>query len=258
MTSSGSISFDDAADFYDKTRALSPETAEEVTELLVRELDGRTRVVEIGVGTGRIALPLAGRGIPLVGIDLARNMLMRLIHNAGGTAPFPLVQADATRLPFADASFDGGVVSWVLHLIEDWRTVLAELHRTIGRGGVLVIDVGGQDGSIATQLTWKFRDIAGITDWPRGVSDRREVDHVLVALGAQPRPLQKIVEVQDTALETHIDLLERGIYSVAWGLDAATRRDAAAELRAWAEQEHGSLTEPRRMEAIHSWRAYDL
>jgi SAM-dependent methyltransferase len=256
MTSSGSISFDDAAGFYDKTRALSPDAAERVTDLLMRELEGRQRVLEVGVGTGRIALPLVAKGVSMVGVDLARNMLARLIENAGGTAPFPLVQADATRLPLADRSFDAAVVSWVLHLIEAWREVLAELVRTV-EGGVLVIDVGGEKESITSDLTWRFKDVASVTNWPRGVADPDEVDRELTGLGAKPRRLDPVLEVVDSTLEHHIGLLERGIYSVTWGLDEATRRAAAADLRAWAEDRYGSLTDARRMEITHTWRAYD-
>lgn len=256
MTSSGSISFDDAADFYDKTRALSPGAAGRVTELLISELEGRERVLEIGVGTGRIALPLAAGGIPMVGVDLARNMLARLIENAGGTSPFPLVQADATRLPLADRSFDGAVVSWVLHLIEAWREVLSELVRTV-EGGVLVIDVGGEKESITSDLTWRFKDVAGVTNWPRGVADPDQVDDALTGLGATARHLDPVIEVVDSTIERHIGMLERGIYSVTWGLDDATRRAAAADLRRWAEERYGSLTETRRMEITHIWRAYD-
>jgi SAM-dependent methyltransferase len=256
MTSSGSISFDDAAGFYDKTRALSPDAAERVTDLLMSELDGRDRVLEVGVGTGRIALPLAARGVSMVGVDLARNMLARLVENAGGTSPFPLVQADATRLPLADRSFDGAVVSWVLHLIEAWREVLAELVRTV-HGGVLIIDVGGEKESITSDLTWRFKDVAGVTNWPRGVADPDQVDDALTALGAKARALDPVVEVVDSTIEQHIGMLEQGIYSVTWGLDEATRRGAAADLRAWAEDRYGSLTEIRRMEITHIWRAYD-
>jgi len=55
----------------------------QLADLLVAELDGRGRCLEIGVGTGRIALPLHERGVDLVGIDLATPMLARLIDNAG-------------------------------------------------------------------------------------------------------------------------------------------------------------------------------
>ena len=56
---SGSIRFDRAAEFYDSSRAISPEAMERTVELLAGELRGRGRVLEVGVGTGLLALPLS-------------------------------------------------------------------------------------------------------------------------------------------------------------------------------------------------------
>ena len=97
---SSSISFDRAAGFYDKTRGLPKEQAQQVTDLLTAELTGRDRTLEIGVGTGRIALPLYERGVDLVGIDISVPMLERLVANASGRQPFPLLVGgcDATAV----------------------------------------------------------------------------------------------------------------------------------------------------------------
>ncbi|MGH2579540.1 MAG: SAM-dependent methyltransferase, partial [Actinomycetota bacterium] len=57
-TGSGSIRFDRAAEFYDRTRALLPEAERATVELLRAELAGRGRCLEVGVGTGLISLPL--------------------------------------------------------------------------------------------------------------------------------------------------------------------------------------------------------
>ena len=258
MASGGSISFDRAAGYYDKTRSLTPEAARRITELLQRELDGRGNVLEIGVGTGRIAIPLARLGVDMTGIDLSRTMLDRLIDNAGGNAPFPIAQGDASKLPFLDASFGAAIASWVLHLIPTWRDVLKELTRVIKPDGLLVIDVGSEHESILTKLTWRFRDVAGVTDWPRGVKNYDEVDEVLTGLGARSRSLDPVPEVHHSSIEYHIGLLENGIYSVSWGVDDEARKRAADELREWAEKELGSLTEERAIHTTHVWRAYDI
>ena len=130
------VSFDRAADYYDATRALSPAVEAALTELLAGELVGRGRCLEIGVGTGRIALPLRRAGVPMAGIDLSRAMMLRIAAKAGGDAPFPLAQADATRLPFRDHSFGGAVACHVLHLIPAWQQAMAELLRVLRPGGV--------------------------------------------------------------------------------------------------------------------------
>src|SRR5581483_6281646 len=99
------VSFDRAAEYYDATRALSPAVEQAVTALLAGELAGHGRCLEIGVGTGRIALPLLRAGVEMLGVDLSRAMMARIAAKSDGVALLPLAQADATRLPFRDHSF---------------------------------------------------------------------------------------------------------------------------------------------------------
>ncbi len=60
-----------------------PAVVETVVDFLV-ELAGNGRALELGVGTGRIALPLAQRGVPVHGIDLSQAMVARLHAKPGG------------------------------------------------------------------------------------------------------------------------------------------------------------------------------
>jgi SAM-dependent methyltransferase len=53
---------------------------------LLAELAGHGQALELGIGTGRIALPLARRGVPVHGIDLSRAMVARLRDKPGGGA----------------------------------------------------------------------------------------------------------------------------------------------------------------------------
>jgi SAM-dependent methyltransferase len=53
---------------------------------VLAELAGDGRALELGIGTGRIALPLARRGIPVHGIDLSRAMVAQLRAKPGGEA----------------------------------------------------------------------------------------------------------------------------------------------------------------------------
>ena len=70
---------------YDESEAemFDPAVVEPVVELLV-ELAGGGRALELGIGTGRIALPLARRGVPVHGIELSRAMVARLRAKPGG------------------------------------------------------------------------------------------------------------------------------------------------------------------------------
>jgi SAM-dependent methyltransferase len=86
---SDSVGFDRAAEFYDASRAIAPEAMERTIELLASELRGRGRALEVGIGTGLLALPLRQAGVELAGIDLSGPTIGKLVEKAGGRAPFP-------------------------------------------------------------------------------------------------------------------------------------------------------------------------
>ncbi|WP_369174158.1 class I SAM-dependent methyltransferase [Streptomyces sp. R28] len=75
------------ADDYDDSAAdmFRPDVVEPAVDLLAG-LAGDGPALELGIGTGRIALPLAGRGVPVHGIDMSRAMVDRLRAKPGGDA----------------------------------------------------------------------------------------------------------------------------------------------------------------------------
>ncbi|HEV3273812.1 MAG TPA: class I SAM-dependent methyltransferase, partial [Candidatus Dormibacteraeota bacterium] len=93
--------------------------------MLVAEIPQEGRCLEIGVGTGRITLPLARAGVSMVGVDISREMLRKLIQNSDG-APPAVVIGDATRLPFGEGKFSAVIAAHVLHLIPEWRQAIVE------------------------------------------------------------------------------------------------------------------------------------
>jgi len=66
----------------DSAEKFDPETVDPAVDLLV-ELAAGGRALELGIGTGRIALPLYQRGVPVHGIDLSKAMVARLIAKPG-------------------------------------------------------------------------------------------------------------------------------------------------------------------------------
>jgi len=70
---------------YDESAAemFDPAVVDPVIDLLV-EIAGSGRALELGIGTGRIALPLAQRGVPVHGIELSKAMVARLRAKPGG------------------------------------------------------------------------------------------------------------------------------------------------------------------------------
>lgn len=57
---------------------------EEAAAIFLSELAGKRPALEFAIGTGRIALPLAARGVPVDGIELSPHMIERLRARPGG------------------------------------------------------------------------------------------------------------------------------------------------------------------------------
>lgn len=255
-----SISFDRASEYYDRTRALSPGVRRRVIALLTRELSGRGPCVEIGVGTGRMALPLFEAGVDMAGVDISAPMLDRLVVNAGGRAPFPLSRADATALPFADATFGAALTSHVLHLISRWRDAVAEVVRVVRPGGVFLNNLGGWNDTTGrwVELQERFAEEAGLDLEHIGAKDVSEVDHAMTAVGATARRLGRIGDAKVSTLRTQLDGLAEGRWSFTWRVDDDARRAAVDRITPWAEKRFGGPDARLEFGTDIMWTAYRL
>jgi SAM-dependent methyltransferase len=253
-----SIPFDRAADYYDKTRGFTQEGERRTIELLRHELDGRGRVLEIGVGTGQLALPLRAAGIDVVGLDLSMPMLAGASAKPGGVE-LPLVQGDATELPFAEGGFGAAYFRWVFHLIPRWGWAARELVRAVADGGVILASQGGHGGP-RREIQRHFAALAGVSGAPAGLAwhDWPQLDATMARLGARSRALPRYQETERDPLPAFVDALEAGQYSWTWSLSEDVRRRAAEGTRAWAERRFGPLADvpPHTFDVV--WRAYDL
>jgi SAM-dependent methyltransferase len=112
-------------------------------EFLARLADGG-RALELGIGTGRIALPLSQRGIDVHGIDLSRAMVGRLHAKPGGDAIGVTIGDFATTRVEGTFSLAYLVFNTIMNLttqaeqVACFRNVAAHLDR----GGCFVIEVG--------------------------------------------------------------------------------------------------------------------
>jgi SAM-dependent methyltransferase len=98
-------------------------------------LDPTRRVVEVGIGTGLIALGLRERGFDVVGIEISEAMARRARRRIGPRVAL----ADAMRLPFRDAGIEQAVSVWVLHVVADLEATVAEVARVLSPGGRYVV-----------------------------------------------------------------------------------------------------------------------
>lgn len=116
------------------------------TALAVADVRPGERVLEVAVGPGLSLADLAraaGPDTPVTGVDLSPGMLRvaRASLAAAGIANAELHLAEATNLPFVDASFDVLYNAYMLDLVPDGRipAVLAEFHRVLAPGGRLIL-----------------------------------------------------------------------------------------------------------------------
>ncbi|HLX89431.1 MAG TPA: class I SAM-dependent methyltransferase [Acidimicrobiales bacterium] len=248
--------FDRAVEYYDATRSLPPDVGAQVTELLAAELAGRERVLEIGVGTGRIALPLHARGVPLIGADIARPMLERLVANAGGHQPFPIVLADATALPFADETHDVVLASHVLHLIPPWTAAVDEAMRVLAPGGALLVDFGGGPPSPWTEGVERVMGELGVHHVRPGVSVADEVArHVGARAGA--RELASVPMTVRRSLAENLDQWERQQQSWTWQYPTEQIAAACDAVRRWAGDEGIALDDKVELDNVITWWSFD-
>lgn len=254
-----SVPFDRAAEFYDRTRAISDEAMARNVEVLKAELGGRGTVLEVGVGTGLLGLPLHGAGLPLVGLDLSAPMLGKLAEKSGGRSPFPLVLADATNLPFRDGAFGAAYLRWVLHLIRDWERALAEMVRVVRPGAVVLVNLGVYGGAHA-EIQTRFAELAGASLEPVGLAwgDFDSLDGAMGDLGAVRRDLPPLFDGSDQPLGEFLRGIEENRYSWTWVVGDPTRLRALAELTPWVEERFGPLDRPLPHTHPTRWRAYDL
>ncbi len=137
--------FDRVAAVYDETRGMPSPVVDAIGDAilaLLRETSAEPRLLEVGIGTGRIAVPLAERGVHVTGVDIAPGMLARLREKRTDIA---LAFAEAARLPFRVGSFDGALFVHILHLVPDAEATVRAALAVVRSGGCMIL--GGDDRS---------------------------------------------------------------------------------------------------------------
>jgi SAM-dependent methyltransferase len=255
------VSFDRAADYYDLTRGYDADSADRIRDAIVAHTGAGagTRFLELGVGTGRIALPFIRAGYDYTGVDLSQAMMDRLTAKVAAdpareTYRFQLRQGDITQLPFEDSTFDVIIMVHVLHLVADWQAVLREAARVLRPGGRLVL---GQDGDpnegmpsddaatpapLRVRRKWlELRRAFGV-DRPAGranlwMEDRQVVDRIaafLQQMGAATESvrLAEYTRPPITPREMLARLRER-VYSSDWELPDEVHAEMLSQLEQW-------------------------
>ncbi len=216
----GRLSFDRVAAVYDETRSLAPRAMSRVLAVLVDELHGK-RVLEVGVGTGRYAVPLQKSGIRVVGVDISRKMVE--FGLAKGLRD--VVFADAARLPFAPGSFDVATTNHVLHLIPDWRDVLKEIARVTRETYFTVIERSDRVESIKREYDALVKGAGH--DWSHPGFHEKDLPGLL-----KPDFVMPVGPFRETLLaDSVLEELNGRTYSSQWDVPEEIHRGAMDSLR---------------------------
>lgn len=115
---------------------------------------GDERVVDVGAGTGALALALAPLVREVVAVDLVPELVAEGRRRAAGLPNVTFLAAEGTRLPFRDGEFDVAATLRTLHHVPRPELIVAELARVTRLGGqVLIVDqIAPADPLLAVEL----------------------------------------------------------------------------------------------------------
>lgn len=179
-------------------------TDAEATADFVAARAGTGPVIELGVGTGRLARPLQARGLAVIGVDASSAMLDRCALQIGvdsGAPPIHLIQADMTRLPLrpeATAALIAFNTLFNVTTVEGQRQVFRQLRAALGPDGVVIVEA---------------LDLGDLSDAPArsiGIRERRGDGLTVIATSVDP--------INQQVGGRHIDIDDRGISIRPWNL----------------------------------------
>jgi SAM-dependent methyltransferase len=230
-------SFDLVADRFELYRMLPSHVPVAIRQALRVHggIDARSRLLEVGCGTGRIGAQFNAAGDNYFGLDLSMEMLRKFHGKKFAWRP-NLVQADGCQLPFGDQIFTAVLM---MHLLaaRNWSALLAEAQRVLQTAGVLVIGKtqGPPDGIDARMrnrlaeliaamgITEPVADGGAVGEWLRARSSRHiEIRPARWTLDRTPREFffrkrtaarfaSLPADVSETALQSLADWTEQSI-----------------------------------------------
>jgi demethylmenaquinone methyltransferase / 2-methoxy-6-polyprenyl-1,4-benzoquinol methylase len=126
------------------------------------------RILDVATGTGMVAAELLARDpdCTVVGLDQSAEMLAgaraRFAASPEHAGRIELIEGQAERLPFADATFDALTFTYLLRYVDDPRATLRELARVVRPGGRIASLEFGVPPRAVPRLAWRFYTAVGL------------------------------------------------------------------------------------------------
>jgi ubiquinone/menaquinone biosynthesis C-methylase UbiE len=239
---------------YDRNRYHPPEVSGKIATAIVEPLDREFKdgahVLEVGVGTGRIGMPVVARGVQLTGVDTDPEMMGAFKSKfAGVSKRVTLLEADAQDLPFQDNSFGGVIAVHIWHLIPDLTRALDEAVRVLKPGGFLF---EGWDSPNAASPELEIQDA-----WCKALEKlghpvqrgghRAALKTSLAYLEERKfETTNRVIaqwEVSHTPLEV-VEALEDGLYSFTKNIPMELRFQAGRDIKPFLNEQYSDLETP--------------
>jgi ubiquinone/menaquinone biosynthesis C-methylase UbiE len=210
-----------------------------------------TRVLEVAAGTGVVTRHLATMlpaSVAIVATDLNEPMLEQA-RAIGTGRPVEWRQADAMKLPFADASFDAVVCQFGVMFFPDKAAAFAETRRVLMAGGVFMFSVWDriEENEFADTVTAALQDVYPddpprfLARTPHGYSDPSTIVQDLAKAGFTAAPRVTTVAARSRAASARL-------VAMAYCLGTPLRNEFAARdaTRAVAASEAATAAIARR------------
>jgi len=195
-------------------------------------------VVDVGAGTGRVAIAMAITGRRVIAVDPARPMLDTLRSKAKELSVCVVV-GEGARLPFPAACADAVVLARTMYLMPDWREVIDEALRVLKPGGRVLHEWGNGSADedwvkIREKLRWLFEATGVETPFHPGARSEEEVHRLLIERGASHLEDVHVGGGTTMTLGDFVRRIVAGEFSYTWEVPADVRPPCLSELERWA------------------------
>jgi ubiquinone/menaquinone biosynthesis C-methylase UbiE len=238
---------------YDRNRYHPPEVSGRIATAISDPLERAFRdphVLEVGVGTGRIGMPVVARGFQFTGVDVDTEMMeLFRAKYAGVSRKVSLMEADAQDLPFDSQSFHAVIAVHVWHLVPDLEQALSEALRVLQPNGFLF---EGWDAPAEASPAQEIQDAWVDAVRKLGFNVQRGAHRAALETSRKFLKRRKLVsteaeiarwEVSNSALEV-VEALSEGLYSFTRSVPLDARVRAARDIKGFLQERFLDLEAP--------------
>ena len=144
---------------------------------------GYQKILDLGCGTGRHSLFLAGQGFSVYASDISQTAVKIAAEKAAELSlDIQFLQHDMRDIPFDDSFFDAVICTWTLHhgMLAQIQKTVDEVHRVLVKGGIFLTDIpsvttDGAKNGIEIEKNTLIGKGGGEDDVPHHYSTKEEI-----------------------------------------------------------------------------------